>query len=175
MDGGLSMATQEEVQRLSLVRARYRSVPASPVRADDGDGAHLDAVAAYGRDPERILSFSDGAPLAYKTFFTDAYDDVGFLLTMFDRARADNRSLREYLTKERPDLAKDCARHCDDPMFRKFLSEVHDLDVADRERVAVGVRKMLDIKSRSDLNTNPMAAEAWINLRASFNAWRTMP
>jgi hypothetical protein len=132
----------------------------------------MDAVPAYGREPERILSFSDRAPLPYKTFFTDVYDDVGFLLTMFDRALSANRDLREHLTKERPDLAKECARHCDDPVFRKFLAEVHGLDVADRERVAVGVRQMLDIKSRSELNTSPIAAVAWMNLRANFEAWR---
>ncbi|WP_134103093.1 hypothetical protein [Neorhizobium sp. R1-B] len=137
------------------------------MRVDDESGAHMDAA-----DGARLFSFSTSCPHPYRTFFTDVYDDVTFLIAMFDRATRDNRELRHQLTSERPDLAKECARYCDDSVFKRYLADVYGLDTADRERVAAGVRKILGIKSRSELNTKPEAARAWNDLRGRFEAWR---
>ncbi len=161
------MATREEIDRLALVRARHKSMPRAAFRVDDENGAHMDAA-----DGARLFSFSTSCPQPYRTFFTEAHDDVAFLIAMFDRAASANRELRHQLTSERPDLAKECARYCDDAVFKRYLADVYGHDIADRERVAAGVRKMLGIKSRSELNTKPEAARAWNDLRGRFEAWR---
>jgi hypothetical protein len=61
---------------------------------------------------------------------------------------------------------------CDDPLFKTYLAKRHGADISDRERVAARLRSVLAIKSRSELNTDPSAAERWKSLRADFDAWR---
>jgi hypothetical protein len=71
-------------------------------------------------------------------------------------------------------LARDCGIKCNDRRFRRFLVERHNVpDVADNERIAVSVRNILRVKSRSHLNTDPAAAARWLEFRASFEAWKS--
>lgn len=96
----------------------------------------------------------------------------------FDRIRnlepQDGRQQRGGGQVERKkDYAAECAMKCGDRMFRRFLVERHNVpDVADAERIAVSVRNILRIKSRGDLNTDPAAAQRWIEFRGSFEAWK---
>jgi hypothetical protein len=105
------------------------------------------------------------------------------LLALIDAASAKIRSLepptnrqqgQQEQTPHTEDLARDCGIKCNDRRFRRFLVERHNVpDVADNERIAVSVRNILRVKSRSHLNTDPAAAARWLEFRASFEAWKS--
>jgi hypothetical protein len=65
---------------------------------------------------------------------------------------------------------------CDDRRFRAFLQDRYEVpSVADAERVAVSVRNILRIQSRSELNADEGARNRWLELRAAFEAWKAAP
>ncbi|TWF53236.1 hypothetical protein [Neorhizobium alkalisoli] len=70
-----------------------------------------------------------------------------------------------------PNYAAECAMKCADPAFKRFLWEHHGFDISDRERIACQIREFLDVESRSDLNADQLAADRWLSMRASFEAW----
>ena len=127
-------------------------------------------------------------------FFTPdcSYDDRRLLLkapelvrallvlieTAFDKIRSleppPPRPPHQRDRNERPkDYAAECAMKCNDRMFCRFLVERHNVpDVADAERIAVSVRNILRIKSRGELNTDPAAAQRWIDFRTAFEVWK---
>ncbi|MDI7864339.1 hypothetical protein MRS76_20580 [Rhizobiaceae bacterium n13] len=74
---------------------------------------------------------------------------------------------------EAKDFAANCAMLCAEPAFKKFLEERHGLarPLTD-QKVATRVRSILAVGSRSELNTDPSAAERWKALRADYDAWR---
>ena len=126
-------------------------------------------------------------PIAY--FTPDcSYDDRRLLLkapelvrallvlmeTAFDKIRSLEPRPPHSDRNEKPkDYAAECAMKCNDRLFRRFLMERHNVpDVADAERIAVSVRNILRIKSRGELNTDPAAAQRWIEFRGSFEAWK---
>ncbi|MBB3567255.1 hypothetical protein [Rhizobium sp. BK491] len=127
-------------------------------------------------------------PIAY--FTPDcSYDDRRLLLkapelvrallvimeTAFDKIRSlEPRPPRQHGGNDKPkDYAAECAMKCNDRQFRRFLMDRHNVpDVADAERIAVSVRNILRIKSRGELNTDPAAAQRWIEFRGSFEAWK---
>lgn len=127
-------------------------------------------------------------PIAY--FTPDcSYDDRRLLLkapelvralllimeTAFDKIRSlEPRPPHRDRNDKLKDYAAECAMKCGDRLFRRFLVERHNVpDIADAERVAVSVRNILRIKSRAELNTDPAAAQRWVDFRAAFEAWRT--
>jgi hypothetical protein len=124
-------------------------------------------------------------PIAY--FTPDcSYDDrrlllkapelVRALLVIMEAAFSKIRSLEtpQGRKEQKKDYAAECAMKCNDRLFRSFLVEHHNVpDVADAERVAVSVRNILRIKSRAELNTDPAAAQRWLDFRAAFEAWRS--
>lgn len=128
-------------------------------------------------------------PIAYLTPDC-SYDDrrlllkapelVRALLVIMEVAFAEIRRLKppEDLrqrgqAEQKKDYAAECAMKCNDRMFRRFLVERHNVpDVADAERIAVSVRNILRIKSRGELNTDPAAAQRWIDFRAAFEVWK---
>lgn len=131
-------------------------------------------------------------PIAHLTIDC-SYDDrqlllkapelVRALLVLIDAAFAKIRSIEPPANRQKrqqeqaaqaEDLARDCGIKCNDRLFRRFLVECHNVpDVADAERIAVSVRNILRVKSRSELNTNPAAAARWLDFRAKFKAWKS--
>jgi hypothetical protein len=107
---------------------------------------------------------------------------VRALLVLMDAAFAKIRSLEPQANRQqrqqehaerKKDYAAECAMKCGDRMFRRFLVERHNVpDVADNERIAVSVRNILRIKSRGELNTDPAAAQRWVDFRAAFEGWK---
>ncbi|MDI7860950.1 hypothetical protein MRS76_03190 [Rhizobiaceae bacterium n13] len=74
---------------------------------------------------------------------------------------------------EAKDFAANCAMLCTEPAFKKFFEERHGLarPLTD-QKVATRIRSILAVGSRSELNTDPAAAERWKALRADYDAWR---
>ncbi|MDI7924563.1 hypothetical protein [Ferirhizobium litorale] len=74
---------------------------------------------------------------------------------------------------EAKDFAANCAMLCTEPAFKKFLEERHGLarPLTD-QKVATRVRSILAVGSRSELNSDPAAAERWKALRADYDAWK---
>ncbi|AXV16470.1 hypothetical protein CYG48_12700 [Neorhizobium sp. SOG26] len=99
------------------------------------------------------------------------------LLLLREEAVREYRKLASAPAKSEkaPDYAAECGMRCNDPMFRRFLTEQHGLETSDLERVATRVRSMLAVSSRAELNSDPEAAARWISLRAEFEAWKRMP
>jgi hypothetical protein len=94
------------------------------------------------------------------------------LLVLLKRAFNEVRALKQEMEEPRPDLSKACATLCDDPSFKKFLSEKHGAPTTDRERFVTSLRKVLEIESRTELNTHPAAARRFKALLARFEQWK---
>lgn len=97
------------------------------------------------------------------------------LLLLREEAVKEYRKLAAPSMEPDKNYAAECGMRCNDPMFRRFLTEQHGLETSDLERVATRVRTMLAVSSRAELNTDPEAAARWISLRAEFEAWKRMP
>ncbi|MCY1250184.1 hypothetical protein D9M68_122730 [compost metagenome] len=79
----------------------------------------------------------------------------------------------------RPALARTAGILCGNLEFRRFLSERFPIewkdfsDLEDAERAAAVVRTACDIKSRSELDSDPAAAQRFhAELGFPFNTWR---
>ncbi|MCY1263096.1 hypothetical protein D9M68_123630 [compost metagenome] len=79
----------------------------------------------------------------------------------------------------RPALARTAGILCGNPEFRRFLAERFPIDwkdysdLEDVDRAAAVVRTACDIKSRSELDSDPAAAQRFhAELGFPFNAWR---
>jgi hypothetical protein len=59
-----------------------------------------------------------------------------------------------------------------DPSFRAFLQREYNLIVNDANHADAAIKDMLQIDSKSILNTNPQKAQQWRELRAEFEAWK---
>lgn len=67
--------------------------------------------------------------------------------------------------------ARACAILSGKQKFRVYLSAVHGLDATDNERVNTRVRTILNVKSRTELDTDPDATQRWFSLVRDFEAW----
>ena len=68
-------------------------------------------------------------------------------------------------------LAREAALYGRDPSFKLFLH--HDgFDTQTDEYVAVAVREICGINSRSEIDGNPEAKRKWIDLRGRYKAWK---
>lgn len=170
------MATQSDKERLDVIRARHGEA-STDWKFGVGNG-QVEYIAA------RLLPNVPQVPIAELTiecgyqdrdFLLHAHADILFLLQLLSESFRTIRELRQAQTRPAPpDFAAECAMKCDDPVFKRFLTEQHGLETTDRERTAARVRSMLAISSRSELNSNSQAAERWKSLRADFDAWRRM-
>ncbi|MGY6452714.1 hypothetical protein ACXIVA_22705 [Vibrio parahaemolyticus] len=57
------------------------------------------------------------------------------------------------------------------PQFRRFLSQLLDVQVTDETEAANAVRAFCRIESRRQLNTNAEAADRYRQLICFFNDW----
>ena len=60
---------------------------------------------------------------------------------------------------------------CGEEAFQRFLSEEYGYAVSDADIAADVVRQLCGVKSRSDLATDPGAAEIWSALNSAFEVW----
>jgi hypothetical protein len=172
-----STARREEMQRLGRIRRLLDAIaPGDWLRADDADGAFMEARGQHG-ELQQVARFHPGATLDEIEFAAAAPGMVRFLLELVDRAIETHRKARrEQAAQERPvgkDYAAEAAMKCQEPAFRVFLAEQHGLTrpLTD-ERVAQKVRSLCGVTSRRDLNDGGTASARWKDLRAAFDAWK---
>lgn len=63
---------------------------------------------------------------------------------------------------------------CADENFRKYLLSEHGWDVTDADGAAEAIRKMCNIKSRSELSTNHKARAFWHTIDSSYREWANL-
>lgn len=116
-----------------------------------------------------ILAFGPEAGHDDTQFYYWAHPDIGFLLTLVERAK---RRIAELTNSTSGNYAAECAMKCAEPAFLRYLTDRHLLPEAHSdEDVKVCVRKALDIKSRKQLNTNSAAARRWRDMCNDFELW----
>lgn len=159
-----------ELERLAVIASRWRGARDVQYAVGFG-GEHLVAGA------DVVLEFCEAATVDERQFYFHAYPDVRFLLRLAGRLlnKRDAQTPGPSKRSKGGGLAADCAIKCQLEAFRAFLRERHALaENASDDEVATCVRDRLNIKSRKELNSNPEAARAWIDLRADFTVWSSM-
>jgi len=63
---------------------------------------------------------------------------------------------------------------CEDPVFKAFMDEVHNLAEWNGFTTAEAVRAFCGVKSRSELSTNHKARVLWHQLDSEFAAWKAL-
>lgn len=172
------MATQQEVDRLDKIRFRHSESSHDWAFQLGGQSEEFMVARLIPRTAQvPVLQLTQECGYQDRDFILHAHSDIGFLLGLLQRAGQAVRDLKKELQKKEqtPNFAAECAMKCDEFAFRQFLSEQKGIDPADGERVISAVRELLQIKSRSELNTNPEAAARWKSLRAEYDAWRNFP
>ena len=61
---------------------------------------------------------------------------------------------------------------CADPVFRKFLYEMHSWDASDEDVAAEWLRSFCGVRSRAEFGTNHRARVLWKQLDDQFLAWK---
>ena len=69
-------------------------------------------------------------------------------------------------------MVKQAAIRCKDRVFWKFVEETAGIRFMTPEDAAAWVKKSCGIESRTELDTNRMAAGHWSNIQAKFLAWK---
>ena len=174
-------ARHEEALRLGRIRRQLAAIaPGEWLRAEDGDGAFLEARGPQG-ELLPVARFHAGATLDEIEFATAAPQHVRFLLGLVDRAIATARRARAEAARQAQaaggdtgkDFAAEAAMKCQEPAFRVFLEQSHGLErpLTD-ERVAQKVRSLCGVTSRREFNDGGKATARWKDLRAAFEAWK---
>jgi len=169
------VATMADKERLDTIRARHREASSDWVFVVDGRREQIHARLLPTLPQSALLTLDEECGYQDRDFILHAHSDIQFLLRLLADAFRTIRSLKDVPETKKADFAAECAMKCDDPLFKAYLAERHGLETKDRERIAARVRSVLAIGSRSELNTDPLAAERWRSLRADFDAWRRVP
>lgn len=162
-----------ESARIRAIRADIDAVaPGIWSRAADGDGELLLAAGPMG-EIWTVARIDAGASDAEVRLVAGAVENARFLLGLVDRAIA---KLTPAVRDERPpakNLAAEAAMKCQEPAFKAFLEAEHGLErpLTD-DRCAQKVRTLCGVTSRSELNEQGRAADAWQQLRRDFDAWK---
>lgn len=119
-----------------------------------------------------VVTLTEECGYQDRNFLLHAHADMQFLFGMLAEAFRKIRELQKLQEQPRPDLAKECGRICEDALFKQFMQQKHGIPSDDRERFATGVRKVLQIDSRSELNTHPAAAKRWDVLLGRYREWK---
>ncbi len=69
---------------------------------------------------------------------------------------------------------KQAAIRCGDPIFWKYIEETCNIVIGGSDAAATWIRAMCGINSRSEFDTNKVAAGHWSNIDAKFIAWKMM-
>lgn len=100
---------------------------------------------------------------------------VSALLTLLEEAFRRLRALDPQSPekpKEKNPYAKACAIASGRQDFRTFLAACHGLEATDDERVDTRVRSILQIQSRTELDTDEQARARWFSLHREFESWK---
>lgn len=166
--------TDPKTDRLNTIRFRHHAASTDWAIREASVGRSLYARIIPVEPQTMQLIFDRDCAEADINFLGHAHDDQTFLLDLVDEAFAVIRTLRRALSNQpKPkDYAAQCAMLCGQPAFQKFLFELHGLENQNPEAAASRVRSILNISSRTELNTNPAAAEGWRKLFGAFEQWR---
>lgn len=164
-----------DAKRLALIRARMAHWPDKMNFAVSGGTWSLEWHDPVTGELETLATFEPFAPPELAENLASAGATIRFLLALIDRATYRIRELQgkggRAMTSSK-DYAAECAMKCDDPLFRKYLEQMHGLEVGSEKEFVVGkVRQVLDIASRKELN----AAQRWRDLVRDFDFWRANP
>lgn len=162
-----------EADRLNALRSDLHAVaPGVWSRAADGDGELVLAGGPMG-EIWTVARIDAGATDAEVRLLVGAVDNVRFLLALVDRAIAKLTPKPEPAIAPEKNFAAECAMKCAEPAFKAYLEAEHGLErpLTD-DRVAQKVRSLCGVTSRSELNAQGWAADAWQQLRRDFDAWK---
>lgn len=171
------MASDADKQRLHAVRRRFAD--ASKDWQLGPNGLELHAVFLTNTPPLSIVELTADCGIPDRDFLLNAHHDIAFLLKLLDSAFAEVRrwkpaaKKKEQQASDSGNYAAECGIKCKDPLFRRFLFEKKKLDISDDTRVEASVRFLLKVDSRAELNNDATARNAWFDLRAEFEAWRS--
>ena len=167
-------------QTLARLRAAHAKVPAGWTYEYDEARAFLTARDPVDGSPDRLAEFIT-VDLDAAQYVAAAHFHIGFLLGLVDRAASKVRDLQAKLDAgeagEKPakDYGAQCAIACGKRAFQKFLAERHGLGEMTQAAAGQCVRNALGIKSRSLLNSDPTAMEAWRTMDREFTDWLKQP
>lgn len=172
-------APSKDQRRLNQLRALIEEARPEHYRTE----ADHEATRIYEPETGALVAiFPHAAPQIDREMALRALADLGWLLQLYTEVAGRLRRIAENARREaeakaaaqaKTDLAQRCAIESAKPPFITFLRERHGLeDPADQTRIDTRVRSLLAIKSRSELNTDPAAAERWKSLWAEFQQWR---
>tara|TARA_R100001129_G_scaffold128520_1_gene90488 strand:+ start:7042 stop:7590 length:549 start_codon:yes stop_codon:yes gene_type:complete len=173
--------TDPRKARLELIRSRLARLQDhiwQTIVDEHGTGIETKRASGGGHEaPVPFCRFTNASQVEIK-FFTDAVEDMKFLLGLLDQAFAQIRQKSKTSTdaeENGPNYAAEASMKCDDNAFRVFLAERHPGDHPDMENakdLAVArLKSALKIKSRKELTRNAEAAARWRDLRAEFELW----
>jgi hypothetical protein len=167
------MGNAQDKERLDTIRARHGE-SSTDWRAIDSavHGEQLTARLLPSQPAVALVTLTEECGYQDRNFLMHAHADILFLLRILAEAFRKIREMQNLLEQPRPDLAKECGRICEDAQFKRFMLQKHGIPSDDQERFATGVRKVLDIDSRSELNTHPAAAKRWDHLLSRFRDWK---
>ncbi|QXZ79618.1 hypothetical protein [Rhizobium sp. L51/94] len=175
------MATPQENQQLKALRRRHGEASKDWALGRAGDT--LEAVIVQRHPPVAIAVLADDCGPDDRDFLLHAHNDIQLLLRLLDRAVALIRQQptpspakktsgrKAGASAEGPNFAAECAMRCAEPDFLTFLREEKSIDTTDAERTATGIRQVLNVQSRGDLNIDPAAASRWHTLKGEFDLW----
>lgn len=184
--------------RLEEIRERLAAVRADRWSHEfELDGERMIVTrAVFDRDgrkvgdeaPVALLTFGEEATYQEKEFIREARDDLAFVLELLTEAGRTIREMRGRMDRVMPaddgarvkNLAAEAAMKCTEPAFQRFLAERCPDAAIDPELypgqghpklAAIRLRRVLEIESRKQLNTDTAAAQRWRDLRADYQAW----
>jgi len=166
-------AVHPNQKRLDTLRMRASLASQEWGVAAIGDRFML--TAGRGADAEPVAVIDEKASFDNKEFLLSLPADHLWLIERYTDLAARYRELSKKIKPpaKPKDLARDCGMKCNDWLFRRYLMECHQMtDQSDAERINTRVRFILNIQSRTELNTDPAAAGRWEKLLTDFYRWR---
>ena len=116
------------------------------------------------------------AKLTEKPLAEDGVKDTAARLTRNQEVAGSSPAPAPSKPKRRFDelsLPQQCGIRCDDYRFERFLRETWEDAIGEDDDVASAVRRIIKVKSRSELSTNHHAANVWRELEAKYQCWLT--
>lgn len=166
------------------IRDRLERASSQWMFETSGSTTKLTAIDHGTEDPQPVCEFLSGHNPADPEFLACAHQDITSLLQIIDRATAAYRKLQAaFQPKEKAantpkDYAANAAIATGNPKFRRYLREAHGQDIPNdaeehiqKQAADDAVRKLLNITSRKELNTDKAAKQRWLDLNADFWRW----
>jgi hypothetical protein len=118
----------------------------------------------------------------YQIVFEGPIEEMGMAMALFGPPSPDAEvwagiaRLRPEAARSEPEnkarpLSQIAAFHCNKPLFRQFLAEKIGKPVHGADEAADVVREQCGVRSRTELDSNEVAARHFRNLKADFDLW----